>query len=166
MKFPSIANKLVSLACALMVGACLLAAPKRLATAKPGQCKACHSDKPVLPKDHTDTKGLSLADCQGCHEKGSKTSLVGKLPLMHAHQMKGVTCTQCHGKGKPEAVDKAKCVSCHEQKALTEKTSKLKPQNPHESPHGYQEDCNLCHHQHTKSENFCATCHAFDFSTP
>ena len=165
MKLHTFTTRIILALCALMIGSYLTAAPKRLATAKPGQCGTCHDVSP-LPKNHTDTKGLTFADCQGCHEKGSKTSLVGKLPLMHAHQMKGVTCDQCHGKGKREAVDKAQCVTCHPQKALTEKTAKLKPQNPHESPHGYHEDCNLCHHQHTKSESFCSTCHAFDFVVP
>jgi len=166
MAFPQLASKLLSLACALFVGSALLAAPKRLASAKPGQCRSCHADKPPLPKDHTDTKGMSISDCRACHEKGSPTSLVGKLPSMHAHHLKGVTCAQCHGKGKPEAVGKAQCVTCHELKALQEKTAQLKPQNPHESPHGYHEDCNLCHRQHAKSENFCITCHAFDFAVP
>ncbi|MBW2098891.1 MAG: cytochrome c3 family protein [Deltaproteobacteria bacterium] len=32
--------------------------------------------------------------------------------------------------------------------------------NPHNSPHyGADLDCNFCHHQHSKSENFCAQCH-------
>jgi uncharacterized paraquat-inducible protein A len=27
--------------------------------------------------------------------------------------------------------------------------------------------CNLCHHQHEKSENYCAQCHSnFDFKVP
>lgn len=166
MKFHSFAAKLLPLVCALLIGGSLWAAPKRLATAKPGQCKACHGAKSALPKDHADTKGLAMADCRGCHEKGSSTDLTGKLPLMHTHQLKGVTCAQCHGKGKPQAVDKDKCLTCHALKEVSEKTAKMKPQNPHESPHGYQEDCNLCHHQHAKSENFCVTCHAFTFNVP
>ncbi|HSD42833.1 MAG TPA: cytochrome c3 family protein [Burkholderiales bacterium] len=32
--------------------------------------------------------------------------------------------------------------------------------NPHNSPHyGRDADCNLCHHQHAKSENYCAQYH-------
>ena len=158
--------RLVGLAVAFLALPPLRAEAKRLATAKPGQCKTCHSQSPRLPKGHTDTKGLTLQDCRACHEKGSASDLTGKLPLMHAHQMKGVTCAQCHGAGKPQPVEKEKCQSCHDLKGLTEKTANLKPQNPHHSPHGYQEDCNLCHHQHGKSENFCVSCHAFDFKVP
>jgi cytochrome c oxidase cbb3-type subunit 3 len=37
------------------------------------------------------------------------------------------------------------------------------PPNPHTSPHyGTELDCNLCHRQHAKSENYCAQCHASD----
>ena len=165
MTLQKLTARIIPMLCALLIGSCLMAATKRLATAKPSQCLACHDTSP-LPKNHTDTKGLTYTDCRGCHEKGTKTSLVGKLPLMHVHLLNGITCAQCHGKGKPAPVDSTQCKTCHEQKALTEKTSKLKPQNPHESPHGYHEDCNLCHHQHTKSESFCATCHAFDFVVP
>jgi len=43
----------------------------------------------------------------------------------------------------------------------------VKPSNPHTSPHyGMSLDCNLCHHQHAKSENYCSQCHKFDFKVP
>jgi hypothetical protein len=42
-----------------------------------------------------------------------------------------------------------------------------KPTNPHTSPHyGTDLDCNLCHHQHAASEDYCAYCHDYDFKTP
>jgi hypothetical protein len=46
--------------------------------------------------------------------------------------------------------------------------SNAKPRNPHENRHyGTEADCNLCHHQHKKSENFCLPCHQrFDFVVP
>jgi hypothetical protein len=50
---------------------------------------------------------------------------------------------------------------------VSEKTSKMKPTNPHNSPHyGKKADCNLCHHQHEASENYCSTCHKFEFKVP
>jgi hypothetical protein len=46
-------------------------------------------------------------------------------------------------------------------------TASVKPTNPHNSPHyGKNADCNLCHHQHEKSENYCTQCHKFDFKLP
>lgn len=50
---------------------------------------------------------------------------------------------------------------------LTASTAGVKPTNPHNSPHyGKHADCNLCHHQHEKSENYCTQCHKFDFKLP
>ena len=61
-----------------------------------------------------------------------------------------------------------KCVSCHgPTEGLAQKTKEIKPTNPHTSPHyGTELDCNLCHHQHTRSEDFCGQCHSFKFKTP
>jgi hypothetical protein len=141
--------------------------PQRLPQAKPSDCAACHTGKSPLPKDHPATAGLTMSDCQGCHAKGSENSLAGKLPLSHVHQMQGVTCGKCHEDMKsPKAVAKAKCVSCHDVEKLAAATASVKP-NPHDSPHyGKEADCNLCHHQHVKSENDCLQCHNFDFKLP
>jgi hypothetical protein len=81
----------------------------------------------------------------------------------------GLDCTKCHGKTKkPEAATMEQCVACHGPAAkLAEKTQTVKPKNPHTSPHyGTELDCNLCHHQHAKSENYCNQCHQFDFKVP
>ena len=82
-----------------------------------------------------------------------------ELGKMHARM--GVECSQCHGNvAKPEPVSMEKCVSCHDTKKLAEKTTGVKPTNPHNSKHYSTEaDCNLCHHQHKRSENFCLPCH-------
>jgi hypothetical protein len=92
----------------------------------------------------------------------------GELGKLHAGQ--GITCAQCHGKvKKPETVSMEKCLSCHgETTQLAEKTANVKPRNPHENRHyGTEADCNLCHHQHKKSENFCLPCHQrFGFTVP
>jgi hypothetical protein len=90
---------------------------------------------------------------------------LGKL-----HDSMGITCAQCHGKVKKlGTVSMEKCLSCHgETKQLAEKTANAKPRNPHENRHyGTEADCNLCHHQHKKSENFCLPCHQrFGFVVP
>ena len=165
---------------ALLIGLCLavlllvgtavstMAAPKRIATAKPGDCAACHGSQKVLPQDHKDTKGMSYQGCLECHEKTGAQSLRTKLPGSHMHQLSGITCAKCHGKTKaPKEVKMKQCVVCHSTEKIVEKTAKVKPQNPHESPHyGTNLDCNVCHHQHAKSENFCSQCHKFDFVVP
>lgn len=94
-----------------------------------------------------------------------ENSALGKL---HAEQ--GIDCAQCHDNVKnPEPVSMEKCLSCHGETAkLAEKTANVKPNNPHENRHyGTEADCNLCHHQHKKSENFCLPCHPrFAFAVP
>jgi DnaJ-class molecular chaperone len=148
--------------------ATVMAAPKRLATAKAANCAACHGKESVLPDKHEKTAGMSLNSCKECHVKGDSSSLAGKLPLSHVHQLAGVTCVKCHGKTKkPQAIEPAVCESCHDPVKLSEKTAKVKPQNPHTSPHyGTALNCTYCHHQHEKAENFCNQCHKFDFKMP
>jgi len=147
----------------------LWAAPKLEASkAKSGNCAACHVEKKMLPDKHPDTKAMNLGSCKACHKKDN-LSLTGKLPGSHIHQLTGVNCEKCHGKTKKrEEVAMEKCVACHGSTAkLAEKTAGVKPTNPHTSPHyGTDLDCNLCHHQHAKSANYCAECHKFEFKTP
>jgi len=145
-----------------------LSAPKKVSTAKPGDCAACHESKRVLPPDHPDTKQMGLSACSPCHQKMGESSLRTKMPVSHAHNLAGVTCEKCHGKAqKRQAVEMAKCITCHNPAKLVEKTAKIKPENPHTSPHyGDSLDCNLCHHQHEKSENYCNQCHQFNFNVP
>ena len=145
----------------------LAAAPKNVATAKAGDCAACHGAQKVLPGDHKDTKSMTYKDCLECHDK-TGSSLAGKMPASHAHNLSGVTCIKCHGKvKKPQEVNMKQCVTCHNTDKLAEKTAKVKPHSPHESPHyGKTLDCNVCHHQHKKSENFCSQCHKFDYVVP
>lgn len=144
------------------------AAPKRVMTAKPGNCAACHGQQKVLPSDHGDTKAMAYKDCLGCHEKAGPQKLEGKLPGSHVHQLSGIDCVKCHGKAKKiESVNVKQCLTCHDANKMAEKTAKVKPENPHTSPHyGTALDCNVCHHQHEKSENFCSQCHKFDFLVP
>lgn len=147
----------------------LWAAPKlEPSKAKPGDCAACHKEEKVLPGGHPDTKAMNMAACRACHTRDN-LDLTGKFPASHTHMLAGINCETCHGKTqKYEEVAMEKCVACHGPTAkLAEKTKTVKPTNPHTSPHyGTELDCNLCHHQHAKSENYCAQCHSFDFKTP
>ena len=91
------------------------------------------------------------------------------MPGSHGHLLAGVNCEKCHGNTKKqEAPAMEQCVACHgSTDKLVEKTKEVKLLNPHTSPHyGTNLDCNLCHHQHVKSENYCAQCHDFDFKAP
>jgi hypothetical protein len=86
------------------------------------------------------------------------------------HAAAGIKCAGCHGNAKkPQAVQMEQCLTCHGDTAkLAAKTAGAKPLNPHESRHyGTDADCNICHHQHRKSENFCLDCHPrFGFTVP
>lgn len=158
--------------CCLMVCAAGVrggaAAPQRMPQAKAGDCAACHGQDKVLPAAHPDTRAMNWQGCKTCHQKG-KMALQGKVPGSHIHNLTGVDCVGCHGKtDTPEAPAMEQCVACHGDTAkLAEKTARVKPENPHTSPHyGTDLDCNLCHHQHVKSENYCLQCHTFGFTVP
>lgn len=144
------------------------AAPKRLPDAKPSDCAACHGKASPLPQGHTAVAGKTMSDCTGCHAKGSPMALRGRLPLAHTHQLSGVTCKSCHANPRKAEPAKAQaCLGCHTGEAIFAATAAVKPRNPHGSPHyGKEADCNLCHHQHETSENFCSQCHKFEFKVP
>jgi len=159
---------LAALMCGLVSAAFAQARPKLLPAAKPSDCAACHGKTVPLPKGHVALANKKLSDCASCHAKGGATALSGKLPLSHTHQLAGVTCKSCHDNPrKAEVVKAPKCLTCHTGEAIFAATAAVKPRNPHGSPHyGKESDCNLCHHQHEKSENFCTQCHKFDFKVP
>lgn len=133
----------------------------------PGDCKACHKDKDVLPQGHVDTVKMTGKVCDSCHSEG-QLSLRTKMPLSHKHQLNGLTCNECHENIEPKkAVNESVCQTCHnDPQALLEATKGL-PINPHFSPHdGKIPDCNKCHHQHKKSINYCAGCHGLEYKVP
>jgi len=142
----------------------LWAEPKKMEGAAPGDCAVCHGSEKVLPAGHVDMKGMTGAACKGCHR--GATSLRGKMPLSHSHQLNRVTCAECHGMTKPaKPPEQKKCLSCHaDYKKIVIETDKTLP-SPHDSHMG-DLDCGLCHHQHSKSENFCSQCHGWKYLVP
>jgi hypothetical protein len=99
----------------------------------------------------------------------AKTKKTDAVLLDEFHATTGVTCADCHGADNARtAVTIATCIECHDTTELAEKTGEGNPTNPHKNRHYNTEaDCNLCHHQHKKSENFCLPCHdKFDFVVP
>jgi hypothetical protein len=143
-------------------------APKLVPEAAPSDCAACHGDKSPFSRPHPPTTGMTMATCQGCHAKNGPMTLRTKIPASHVHQLSGVRCAVCHADPKDAEAPKAdKCLSCHVGEAVAAATAQVKPTNPHNSPHyGKESDCNLCHHQHEKSENYCTQCHKFEFRVP
>lgn len=142
---------------------------KLLPDAMATDCVACHAGNDPLPADHPDIKGMAFGDCAGCHAPGSSRTLSGRMPLFHAHLLSGLKCASCHADPKaPVATEADVCMGCHNPDKLAAKTAATKPRNPHNSPHyGKTADCNLCHHQHEKSENYCTQCHSnFNFNVP
>ncbi len=132
-----------------------------------GDCRGCHGRARILPSDHPNTKGLNLSDCRECHNDPGST-LRGKISSSHAHNLAGVACEDCHGPGEfSDPVPQDRCLDCHgSPQEVAESTAGLEP-NPHDSLHyGPDLDCDLCHHIHRESENFCNQCHEFDFVVP
>lgn len=82
-----------------------------------------------------------------------------KIPLMaDAHGDVGLGCEACHTDGEYDEVSMDTCLECHgPYECLAELTSGVHL-NPHDS-HYLDLDCNLCHHGHQASEDFCSSCH-------
>lgn len=139
--------------------------PELDASARGGDCQACHKQA-VLPEGHAETKEMKTAQCMTCHKEDSP-GLFSRLPLSHRHLTDGISCGDCHGNADPPVfVDKNTCMQCHSPEALVEATSNTHPANPHDSHYGPELDCDLCHHVHVPSENFCNQCHEFEFIVP
>jgi hypothetical protein len=136
-------------------------------TARPGDCRFCHGYEKVIPRGHISTQDMDLFACRRCHSAPAMR-LRGKMPLSHTHRLLGVSCTRCHGVTRPFKPSVSQdCFICHgDLEKLAARTSYLR-ENPHESPHyGRTLDCRLCHHEHARSEDYCASCHHFNFAVP
>jgi DnaJ-class molecular chaperone len=145
----------------------LFAQPKRLEQTRPGDCTACHGEQKVLPPNHVDTRTMQDSGCTECHQRNARP-LRGILPLGHKHMLNEITCRDCHEKGTSyKALTPGQCLSCHgSYEEVARQTARSDP-NPHNSPHyGKEQDCDLCHRQHARSENFCAQCHEWKLTVP
>jgi cytochrome c3-like protein len=144
------------------------AGPKRLPDVAANNCAGCHTAKSPFRANHPVTANMDMAGCRRCHGKGRPAALSGRIPLSHTHMLSGVTCATCHADVKdPEPVKAEACLNCHAGETVAAASTNVKPTNPHNSPHyGKESDCNLCHHQHEKSENYCTQCHKFEFKVP
>lgn len=83
------------------------------------------------------------------------------------HEIAEMRCEDCHQISMPKALTTDECLLCHGNiEEVAEATEGLDP-NPHNSPHyGPELDCELCHHEHAESENFCAQCHEWELRVP
>ena len=97
-------------------------------------------------------------------DKGSET---GK-PFLNKHKKYAeLVCGDCHLKSTPKGLTTKQCLSCHESLEQVADATKYLDPDPHNSPHyGSELDCDLCHHEHSKSENFCAQCHEWKLTVP
>lgn len=132
-------------------------------------CASCHEEGSVLSATHPPTSGMKMDDCKTCHIPHEGLSLVGKLSLSHTHILSGVGCASCHGDtNPPEDPGTATCLACHGPlETLAAITSDVDPTNPHSTPHGPPfAECSLCHLQHEPPQNFCSSCHDFEFKLP
>lgn len=72
-----------------------------------------------------------------------------------------MTCVDCHGEGKKQAVDTDQCLECHKSfEKFAKKTADMKP-NPHDNHLAKSSaECTDCHHGHKANEFICTKCHA------
>ena len=86
--------------------------------------------------------------------------------LADKHNSARIPCEGCHKESSPrEQVPTSICNECHGDFAkIAERTKKVIP-NPHESHLGNLK-CELCHHAHKPSEDYCSKCHEFNYKVP
>jgi hypothetical protein len=108
---------------------------------------------------------FATADLMGAELTAGKGPT--KVTSSKHRQEAGMECADCHEGTPIKPLSSTDCLSCHESfEAVAATTASSKP-NPHDSPHyGKALDCELCHHEHTPSENFCAQCHDWSLTVP
>ena len=128
-------------------------------------CGGCHKGQAALPSGHPSSADPAWPACGKCH--GGEKSLRTKVPLEHLHRMNGLECADCHDQeGGPRALTPEECLKCHGPYGeLIKKTSGLE-RNPHDSHYRDTLGCDACHQAHSKSENYCATCHNWSLKVP
>ena len=89
-------------------------------------------------------------------------------PFLSKHKKYAeLTCNDCHLTKNPERLTTEQCLSCHGSFEEVAKATKDLDPDPHNSPHyGSELDCDLCHYEHSVSENFCAQCHEWELTVP
>lgn len=96
----------------------------------------------------------------------SQVLVINPILLAEKHKSIGIACNDCHKirSGKRDGA-MIQCNRCHGNQAkLAERTKRIIP-NPHQS-HLEDIKCELCHHGHRPSEDYCSHCHNFDFKVP
>lgn len=132
-------------------------------------CNACHAGEEVLPPSHPLVNGMTMTQCRDCHRPDGPLALPGTIHLDHTHYLAGLQCSTCHERDDHgDEPGSLTCLACHGPlDALAARSAETQPTNPHSSPHGAPfTECSLCHVQHGPPENFCATCHDFEFTVP
>lgn len=91
----------------------------------------------------------------------------GKPPSSKHGKYAELGCIDCHLTATPKPLKTKLCLSCHGSLEEVAETTKNLDPDPHNSPHyGSELDCDLCHHEHSVSENFCAQCHEWKLVVP
>jgi hypothetical protein len=94
-------------------------------------------------------------------------SETGKPFLSKHKKYAELTCKDCHPAPTPERLRTEQCLSCHGSLEEVAGATKNSDPDPHNSPHyGPGLDCDLCHHEHSVSENFCSQCHEWELIVP
>ncbi|MCF8068208.1 MAG: cytochrome c3 family protein [Desulfobacterales bacterium] len=120
--------------------------------------------------------GLSLTGCVSIflislfYQTVFSSDVLGNANSLKAyHSDAELSCNDCHTvenevQNIPATDD---CLECHgDMEAVAQLTADKDP-NPHDSPHyGPYLDCDLCHHEHKISENYCGGCHEWVSSVP
>lgn len=139
------------------------------ASEKPAFCAACHNMKPyytswndsnLLANKHAKAN----VTCHECHQES--------IPAKMNEGVKYITGNYKTPLDKRNFGTREMCLKCHSSsgtgspKGETFETAQTKTafdeSNPHDSHNGEQ-DCNLCHSMHQKSEVMCSQCHQFNW---
>lgn len=138
---------------------------------KPGvdgdDCFGCHAGAGKLPDGHPDIVDMVYMECEECHLQ-EIPKVEQKMSLGHVHLLSEISCEDCHlSMENPAPLSSEDCFKCHgSAREVADLTIDLDP-NPHNSIHYETDlDCDLCHHQHEPSENFCSQCHDSEFKVP
>lgn len=87
--------------------------------------------------------------------------------LADRHGARSVSCDACHGQNMSvKSPNREACTTCHPLESTASRTADIKPVNPHENPHQPDIECMDCHSGHGTPQNYCGSCHNFEFKVP